>query len=145
MKKLLTGVIAKSLMIFIMIEVLVGCVNPTKSYFTQDTATIENTQHKVFIDEYHSTFKEFFSLLGDTDTDLSNFNSVTFYVGAPNKIDELDTIFRDYAKRIGTEHIAVFLKYGTQNYSKRLDEMKSLQLTPFEVPAIIYDDLKKEK
>lgn len=135
MKNLLIKMITTPLVIFIMIMVFASCA--------------KNTNHpivKEFIDEFPTSFKNSFFLLGDVDDiDLNKFKSVTFYVGTSNKINELDIIFRDYAKRIGTDHIAVFLEYGTQNYSKQLDNIKCFHLMPFEVPAIIYVDLQKEK
>ncbi|MDP2930469.1 MAG: hypothetical protein Q8N56_02565 [bacterium] len=94
---------------------------------------------------FSRAFEDSFSLLGERYTDLGKFKSVTFYVGTSDKIDQLDGIFIDYAKRIGTDHIALLLKYGTQDYSKRLSEMKCFHLTPFEVPAIIYVDRKNKK
>lgn len=145
MKKRLTGMITRLLITSILGVMLVGCANDMKSHVTQKAIAIDDTRKKEFIEEFPMVFEESFSLLGNVDTDLSDFKSVTFYVGTSTKIDELDNVFRDYAKRIGTDHIAVFLKYGTQNYSKRLDEMRCFHLTPFEVPAIIYVDRQKQK
>ncbi len=137
--------ITRLLPLFILGVILFGCTNNVVIPTTQKINTIDENREKEFIKEFPNVFEETFALLGHEDSHLNDFKSVTFYVGTSTKIDDLDSIFRDYAKRIGTDHIAIFLKYGSQNYIKRLDEIKCFHLSPFEVPAIIYVDLQSTK
>lgn len=133
----------KIIVSFLMMLVMTACANGNKPIGKLSPA--EDMRHKEFIEGFEETPDREFFLMGDTNTDLSDFESVTFYIGTSDEIKDLDSVFRDYAQRIGEHHTAIFLEYGTQDYSKRLDEIKCFHLTPFEVPAVVYVDLKRKK
>lgn len=110
---------------------VIGCASNPKPSLLNDNKELSSAEHSDFIAAYSLAFKETFYVLGDTTADLSKFKSATFYVATSDKIDELEDIFHDYATRIGTNHVAFFLKYGTEDYIKRLDEMRCFHIASF--------------